>query len=193
MRSSDPKDLHGYTVRISGRSTPSTNAPKPTVTGADGTSFRVSKGAPQVILALAANAAAIEPPLDRAVDEFAARGYRSLGVARADGDGRGSSWEYSRYFDPPREDAQSTIATAAVMGVAVKMVTGDALAIAKETAAKVGLGTDILDAAGLGDVKKQEPRRPHGPSRPPTGSRKSSPSTSTTSSMSCRCVATSSG
>ena len=42
------------------------------------------------------------------------------------------------------------------MGVTVKMVTGDAIAIAKETAAKVGLGTDILDAAGLGDVKKKE-------------------------------------
>ncbi len=42
------------------------------------------------------------------------------------------------------------------MGVSVKMVTGDAIAIAKETAAKVGLGTNILDAAGLGDVKKKE-------------------------------------
>src|ERR1035438_9094727 len=36
------------------------------------------------------------------------------------------------------------------------MVTGDALAIAKETAEKVGLGTRILDAGGLGEVKKQE-------------------------------------
>ena len=42
------------------------------------------------------------------------------------------------------------------MGVTVKMVTGDAIAIAKETAAKVGLGTNILDATGLGDVKKKE-------------------------------------
>jgi len=40
--------------------------------------------------------------------------------------------------------------------VAVKMVTGDAIAIARETAAKVGIGTNILDAAGLGDVKKKE-------------------------------------
>lgn len=36
------------------------------------------------------------------------------------------------------------------------MVTGDALAIAKETAAKVGLGTDIRDAAALGDTKMSE-------------------------------------
>ena len=42
------------------------------------------------------------------------------------------------------------------MGVKVKMVTGDALAIAKETAKKLGMGTNILDAGGLGDTKKQE-------------------------------------
>ena len=42
------------------------------------------------------------------------------------------------------------------MGVDVKMVTGDALAIARETAKTLGMGTDILDAAGLGDVKREE-------------------------------------
>jgi H+-transporting ATPase len=59
-------------------------------------------------------------------------------------------------FDPPREDAKTTIATALAMGVKVKMVTGDALAIAKETAEKLDMGTNILDAGGLGDSKKQE-------------------------------------
>ncbi len=90
------------------------------------------------------------------MDDFAARGFRSLGVARADGD---SGWRFLGVFppfDPPREDAKTTIATAKAMGVSVKMVTGDAIAIAKETAGKVGLGTDILDAAGLGEVKKKE-------------------------------------
>src|SRR5271165_1708550 len=48
------------------------------------------------------------------------------------------------------------VGAARAMGVTVKIVTGDALAIAKETAAKVGLGTDILDAANLGEVKKNE-------------------------------------
>ena len=127
-----------------------------TVTAADGTTFRVTKGAPQVILALAANAAQITPAADKAVNDFAARGFRSLGVARADGDG---DWQFVGVlplFDPPRDDAAATISTAAAMGVTIKMVTGDALAIAKETAAKIGLGTDILDAAGLGDTKKDE-------------------------------------
>jgi H+-transporting ATPase len=126
-----------------------------TVTGADGTTFKVTKGAPQVIMALAANAAEIRPAADGAVNDFAARGFRSLGVARADGD----DWQFVGVlplFDPARDDAAATIATAAAMGVTVKMVTGDALAIAKETAAKVGLGTNILDAAALGDAKKNE-------------------------------------
>ncbi len=59
-------------------------------------------------------------------------------------------------FDPPREQAKATIATARQMGVNVKMVTGDALAIARETAAKLGLGTNILDAGGFGDTKHHE-------------------------------------
>ncbi len=130
------------------------------VTATDGTTFRVTKGAPQVILALAANAAHITSAADQAVNDFATRGYRSLGVARADGDGGGDGdWQFTGVlplFDPPRDDAAATISTAGAMGVSVKMVTGDALAIAKETAAKIGLGTDILDAAGLGDVKKSE-------------------------------------
>ncbi|MGX6607025.1 plasma-membrane proton-efflux P-type ATPase [Micromonosporaceae bacterium Da 78-11] len=126
------------------------------VTDADGATFTVSKGAPQVILALAGNTATIKPAVDTAVNDFAARGFRSLGVARADGNGEWRFLGVLPLFDPPREDAAATIATAKAMGVSVKMVTGDAIAIAKETAAKVGLGTNILDAHGLGDVKKKE-------------------------------------
>jgi H+-transporting ATPase len=152
----DTKVLQAYTVTHFEPFDPVHKRTEATVTGADGTAFRVSKGAPQVILALAANAAQIKPVADQAVNDFAARGFRSLGVARANGNG---DWQFVGIlplFDPPRDDAAATIATAATMGVTVKMVTGDALAIAKETAAKVGLGTDILDAAALGDTKKNE-------------------------------------
>jgi H+-transporting ATPase len=126
------------------------------VKAADGKPFKVTKGAPQVILKLADDAGQVKPAVEQAVNDFAARGYRSLGVARADGEG---PWRFLGVLplsDPPRDDAKATIATARQMGVAVKMVTGDALAIAKETAKKVGLGADILDAAGLGDVKHEE-------------------------------------
>ena len=64
-----------------------------TVMGADGKQFKVAKGAPQVILALSANAGEVKPAVDKAVNEFAARGFRSLGVARAEGDGK---WQFLR-------------------------------------------------------------------------------------------------
>ncbi len=127
-----------------------------TVKAKDGKTFKVTKGAPQVVLELAANAGQVKPAVDKAVNEFAARGFRSLGVARAEGDG---PWQFVgvlALFDPPREDAKTTIATALAMGVKVKMLTGDALAIARETARKLDMGTNILAAGGLGDSKKQE-------------------------------------
>ncbi len=127
-----------------------------TAKGRDGKTFKVTKGAPQVIMALAANAGQVKPAVEKAVDEFAARGFRSLGVARAEGEGPWQFLGVLPLFDPPRDDARSTIATALAMGVKVKMVTGDALAIAQETARKLGMGTNILDAASLGDSKKQE-------------------------------------
>ena len=127
-----------------------------TVKGADGHEFKVTKGAPQVIVAMSANAGQVKPAVDKAVNEFAARGFRSLGVARADGDGPWQLIGVLPLFDPPRDDAQATVATAHKMGVKIKMVTGDALAIAIETAKKLGMGANILDASSLGDSKKQE-------------------------------------
>jgi len=91
-----------------------------------------------VILKLSSNAKQVNASVDQAVNEFAARGFRSLGVARAEGNG---AWQFLGVlplFDPPRADAKATIATARQMGVEVKMVTGDALAIASETARTSG-------------------------------------------------------
>jgi len=127
-----------------------------TIKGPDGTEFKVTKGAPQVIMELSANAGQVKPDVDKAVNEFAARGFRSLAVARAEAQG---SWQFLGVlplFDPPREEARATVATAKQMGVKIKMVTGDALAIAQETAKKLGLGTNILDAGGFGDTKHHE-------------------------------------
>jgi len=98
----------------------------------------------------------VKTAAEKAVNDFAARGFRSLGVARAEGDGPWQFLGVLPMFDPPREDAKATIATALTMGVKIKMVTGDQLAIAKETAKSLGMGTNILDAGTLGDSKKQE-------------------------------------
>ena len=127
-----------------------------TVKGADGKQFKVAKGAPQVILALASNAKAVKAAVDKAVGDFAARGFRALGVARADGNGNWKMLGVLPLFDPPRDDAKATVAMARTMGISVKMVTGDAIAIAQETAKKLGMGANILDASGFGDSKRQE-------------------------------------
>lgn len=127
-----------------------------TIKGTDGKEFKVTKGAPQVILELSTNADQVMPAVEQAVDEFAARGFRSLGVARADQDGQWQFLGVLPLFDPPREEAKATIATAREMGVKIKMVTGDALAIAQETAKKLGMGANILDASGFGDTKHHE-------------------------------------
>ncbi|MDR4462183.1 MAG: plasma-membrane proton-efflux P-type ATPase [Nitrospirales bacterium] len=148
--------LHGYQVIHFQPFDPVHKRTEANVKATDGNEFRVTKGAPQVILALSANAAQVTPAVEQAVNGFAARGFRSLGVARSDQEG---PWEFLGVlplFDPPREQAKATIATARQMGINVKMVTGDALAIARETAGKLGLGQDILDANGFGDTKHHE-------------------------------------
>jgi len=101
----------------------------------------------------------VKADVDKAINEFARRGFRSLGVARTEGDG---AWQFLGVlplFDPPREDSKSTIATARHMGVTVKMVTGDQLAIGKEIAGQLGLGTNLLDAGGFDETRPHETGR----------------------------------
>ncbi len=126
-----------------------------TVRGARG-EFKVTKGAPQVIMALCGDLGSVRTEVDAAIDTFAARGYRSLGVARSSD---GEVWQLLgvlSLYDPPRRDSKTTIEAARAMGVKVMMVTGDQLPIAKETARTLGLGPDILDASLFGDVKTHQ-------------------------------------
>ncbi|MGF2944785.1 plasma-membrane proton-efflux P-type ATPase [Mycobacterium sp. Lab-001] len=119
-----------------------------TVRDPDGRTFRVSKGAPQVIAALCEGDDATAE-IGSVVDRFAGHGYRSLGVAKTDG---GGSWRLLGVLalaDPPRDDSAATITAAKELGIDVKMVTGDQIAIGREIARQVGLGEQILDAAVL--------------------------------------------
>ena len=121
-----------------------------TVRDASGLTFRVVKGAPQVIMEMAGLTGSEQQRAQQVVDAFAQQGYRALGVARKE-DGA-TSWTFLgilSLFDPPREDSAETIARARAYGVRVKMVTGDNLAIARQIAAKLGLGTHILRADAL--------------------------------------------
>ena len=152
----DDKALKGYQVVHFQPFDPVHKRTEATVKGADGKQFFVAKGAPQVILEMSTNAGEVKPAVEKAVNEFAARGFRSLGVARADQEDKWQFVGVLPLFDPPREQAKATIASARQMGVTVKMVTGDQMAIAQETARQLGMGTNILDASGLGDTKRQE-------------------------------------
>jgi len=152
----DQKVLQGYTVQHFQPFDPVHKRTEATIKAADGKVFKVSKGAPQVILDLAKSGGDAKAAVTKAVDDFAARGFRALGVARAGGDGTWQLVGVLPLFDPPREDAKSTVATARQMGIKIKMVTGDALAIARETAQTLDMGADILDGASLGDSKHDE-------------------------------------
>ena len=116
------------------------------VSAPGGQTFKVTKGAAQIILALAANRSEVEAQVEKAVNEFASRGFRSLAVARTDDHGQWRFLGVLPLYDPPREDSKATIAQAKQMGIKMKMVTGDQIAIAKETARQLGLGANIMDA-----------------------------------------------
>ncbi|NHZ69774.1 MAG: plasma-membrane proton-efflux P-type ATPase, partial [Thermotogales bacterium] len=121
-----------------------------TIRDNEGKSFQVTKGAPQVIMQLSGLAGADLERAQKVVDDFAAQGYRALGVARREQDS--TSWIFLgilSLFDPPREDSAETIASARDHGVQVKMVTGDNVAIARQIAGKLGLDTHILKADSL--------------------------------------------
>ncbi|CAN1152461.1 ATPase 7, plasma membrane-type [Linum perenne] len=124
---------------------------------ADGKMHRVSKGAPEQILNLARNKSEIAGKVHAIIDKFAERGLRSLGVARqqvpnGDKDSTGGPWEFVGLlplFDPPRHDSAETIRRALDLGVSVKMITGDQLAIGKETGRRLGMGTNMYPSTAL--------------------------------------------
>ncbi|MGD8310605.1 MAG: plasma-membrane proton-efflux P-type ATPase, partial [Chromatiales bacterium] len=118
----------------------------------DGGSFKVSKGAPQVILQLSDVDQATAERAGALIDRQAAKGYRTLGVARTDEGGRWRFLGILPLFDPPRADSAQTIREAGRYGIKMKMVTGDNAAIAREIAARLGLGTDIQPATALFDA-----------------------------------------
>jgi len=112
------------------------------------------KGAPLFVLRTVEEDHPIPEEVDAAyknkVAEFATRGFRSLGVARKRGEG---SWEILGIMpcsDPPRHDTARTINEAKSLGLSIKMLTGDAVGIARETSRQLGLGTNVYNAERLG-------------------------------------------
>lgn len=126
-------------------------------TDAQGTPLAATKGAPQVILDLCKLAADVRSKAEAWIDAQAVKGLRTLGVASKTGDG---AWQLDgllSLFDPPRSDSKQTVADARSHGLAVKMVTGDNVAIAREIGGQLGIGTQIVAAGDVFDADKQQP------------------------------------
>ncbi|CAI0427853.1 unnamed protein product [Linum tenue] len=123
----------------------------------DGKWYRASKGAPEQILELCHSSQDLRRKVHSVIEKFAERGLRSLGVARQEvpektKESPGGPWEFVgllNLFDPPRHDSAETIRRALQLGVNVKMITGDQLAIGKETGRRLGMGTNMYPSAAL--------------------------------------------
>ena len=150
-----PASISSYKVASFKPFDPVSKRTEATVEGKDGHGFQVTKGAPQVVLSLVHDKG-VEGVVNKDVNDFAVKGYRALGVARTDG---GKSWQFVGLIalsDPPREDSAATIKAAQSMGIEVKMVTGDHVAIAKEVSQLVGLGTNIVTSSSILDKSDSE-------------------------------------
>lgn len=148
-------DVPGYKVTSFSPFDPNTKMTEATILDlTTNQSFRVAKGAPQVITKLVGgNNAAVA-----AVNNLASRGLRALGVAKTvPGDlNKFELVGMISLLDPPRPDSAETIRDCNLLGVDVKMITGDQLIIAKEVGARLGMGRVILDASHLVDPTKSE-------------------------------------
>ncbi len=121
-----------------------------TVIKKDGPRWMVSKGAPQVIVGMSSLSEHESKEIIEKIDEYAGRGFRTLGVARSEDSG--TSWVFLGLiplFDPPRDDTVETINRIKDLGVKVQMVTGDHVSIAKEVAGDLELGRNIVTATDL--------------------------------------------
>jgi H+-transporting ATPase len=120
-----------------------------TIVDVAGKTRHYAKGAPQAITALAKPDADLLSRYQGTVAALAGKGYRALGVGQSDD---GKSWSIVglvSLMDPPRPDAKATIDAAKELGVNVKMVTGDDVAIGDQIAAQLDLGDHLLVASDV--------------------------------------------
>jgi H+-transporting ATPase len=115
-----------------------------------GENFRCTKGAPQIILSMVKDPS-IEEEVTKKVEDMASKGYRTLGVARTNTSGNWVMYGLIPLHDPPREDSNDSIQKAINIGIKIKMITGDQIAIARETSRVLSLGDKIYNSEIFSD------------------------------------------
>jgi H+-transporting ATPase len=121
----------------------------------DNHEFRVMKGAVNVIARECGLDSNTLGQLELQMNEFAEKGYRTLAVAKTNTEKQPELVGLVTLHDPPRLDSRQLIHELKELGISVKMLTGDALPIAKEIAADVGLGSNVIRAADLKEFIKE--------------------------------------
>jgi H+-transporting ATPase len=129
-----------------------------------GNIFKTTKGAPHVILKLISNIS-LTNIVEKDIKMLCERGIRTLAVARTNDVGEWMLLGMLTFLDPPRPDTLQTIQDAHRYGVAVKMITGDHSLIAKETARRLALGSEILAADVLPTLDLNTRQKPANLSR----------------------------
>ena len=121
--------------------------------------FRAIKGAPQIVVPLCRNTnEATLKTVNETVEALSHKGYRTLAVSKSlDGDMDNLHLVgLLALADPPRPDARDMIAEAKRLGIKPVMVTGDNIAIAKEIAGELGIGSRIIKMGDLRDLSEPE-------------------------------------
>jgi H+-transporting ATPase len=121
----------------------------------DKSQFKVLKGSVSVIASACGLQENSVRDLESRMSMFAEKGYRTLAVAQAHDDESPDIVGLVALYDMPRTDSKQLIQELQHLGVSVKMLTGDALPIAKEVAAEVGLGERMIRAADLKEFVKE--------------------------------------
>ncbi len=121
----------------------------------DGREFRVMKGAVSTIAQVCQLDQGEGEGLAIRTDELAQKGHRVLAVARADDHNQFRLAGLATLSDTPRPDSKKLIQELGELGVSVKMLTGDALPIAREVAKGVGLGENVSKASDLEQLAKE--------------------------------------
>jgi H+-transporting ATPase len=113
----------------------------------EGKSFHVIKGAYDAIKDLCKVS---QTGFDQKVEEWGAKGFKTIAIALVQNDN--PKWVgIAALMDPPLADSAEMITKIQHLGVTVKMLTGDALPIAREIAGKVGIGENIATAGLVRD------------------------------------------